>query len=133
MSLDLLRECDMFFPNEREGERMTGESEPKAMLRWWRDRDVPGVALKLGDMGAMLLCHGKLYRQPPYRVKPVDTTGAGDCFDAGYIHGWLNGHTPLDCLRIAAICGAMSTRGLGGIATFPTMEELEEALEKISS
>ncbi len=131
-SLDLLRESDMFFPNEREGERMTGESEPTAMLRWWRDRDVPGVALKLGDQGAMLLYRDELYCQPPYRVKTVDTTGAGDCFDAGYIHGWLDGQSPLDCLRIAAVCGAMSTRGLGGIVTFPSTDELQEALDKIS-
>ena len=80
----------------------------------------------------MLLSQGELYCQPPHRVKTVDTTGAGDCFDAGYIHGWLDGQTPLDCLRIAAVCGAMSTRGLGGIATFPSTDELQEALERIS-
>lgn len=126
-SLDLLRDSDMFFPNEREGQRMTGQTRPEAILKWFRDREVHNVALKLGDQGAALLCNGKLFCAPPYPVKAVDTTGAGDCFDAGFIYGWLTGEDPEESLRIGAICGALSTRWLGGIVGFPTKEELEAA------
>lgn len=130
-SVDLVRDSDMFFPNEREAERMTGQSDPLAMLKWLKRKGVRGVALKLGDKGAALLWNGEIFRCPPYPVKAVDTTGAGDCFDAGFIHGWLCGESPERCLNIAAICGSLSTRALGGISGFPSQEELHDALHTI--
>jgi sugar/nucleoside kinase (ribokinase family) len=132
-SLTMLREADMFFPNEREAERMTGQSEPERMLQWFQKHGVRRVALKLGEKGAMLLCDDDIYQTPPFTVKAIDTTGAGDCFDAGFIYAWLRGYQPEECLRIASICGALSTRGLGGIETFPDKEELEGALEEVHS
>lgn len=132
-SLDLLRECSLFFPNEREGQRISGEDDPEAILNWMAEQGIENVALKLGDKGAMLLWQGELYRCPPFRVKAVDTTGAGDCFDAGFIYAWVNGLTPPECLRAGAICGALSTRGLGGIATFPEPGELESARIEMSA
>jgi sugar/nucleoside kinase (ribokinase family) len=133
LSYDLLRQVDIFFPNEREGELMTGASEPREILRKLEDKGVRRTALKLGAHGAMLDWDGQIFQCPPYPVEPLDTTGAGDSFDAGFIHGWLSGAPPEECLRIAAVCGALSTRGLGGIETFPTKEELEEALVLVRS
>lgn len=133
LSYELLRQVDIFFPNEREGELMTGASEPREILRGLEDKGVRRVALKLGANGAMLDWDGQIFRCPPYPVEPVDTTGAGDSFDAGFIHGWLAGSPPEECLQIAAVCGALSTRGLGGIETFPTKEELDEALVLVRS
>jgi sugar/nucleoside kinase (ribokinase family) len=128
-SLRALREVDFFFPNEREAELMTGQSEPTAALRVFADAGARAVALKLGAKGAALLCSGQILVGEAYPVAPVDTTGAGDCFDAGFIAAWLRGEPPETCLRIANACGALSTRRLGGIAAFPTSEELNEALE----
>ena len=99
------------------------------MLAWLAHRGVRNVALKLGERGAALLWDGEIFHCPPHKVKAVDTTGAGDCFDAGFICGWLHGLEPDRCLRVGAICGALSTRGLGGIASFPSKEELERELE----
>ncbi len=81
----------------------------------------------------MLDWDGRHYRCPPYPVEAADTTGAGDCFDAGFIYGWLRGQSPEECLHTAGVCGALSTRGLGGIATFPTKDELHEALAGVRS
>jgi sugar/nucleoside kinase (ribokinase family) len=129
---ETLRESDVFFPNEREAQLMTGETEPEAMLRMLRARGVRNIALKLGARGAMLLWESELICCPPYPVTPLDTTGAGDCFDAGFIFGWLRGLPAAERLRTASVCGAMSTRALGGIAAFPSSEELEEALEGVA-
>jgi len=133
LSYELLRQVDIFFPNEREGELMTGASEPRDILRRLQEKGVRRVALKLGAKGAMLDWDGQIFRCPPYPVEPLDTTGAGDSFDAGFIHGWLTGASPEECLQIAAVCGALSTRGLGGIETFPTKQELEDALTLVRS
>jgi sugar/nucleoside kinase (ribokinase family) len=132
-SYDLLRAADMFFPNEREAELMTGCSDPRDMLRTLGEKGIPRVALKLGANGAMLDWEGEIHTAPPYPVDPLDTTGAGDSFDAGFIYGWVCGEPPSDCLQIGAVCGALSTRGLGGIATFPTKNELQEALSLVRS
>lgn len=127
----ILREADLFFPNEREAALMTGQTDPEEMLRSFIRKGARNIALKLGAAGAILCWGGELMRCPPFPVNPVDTTGAGDCFDAGFIHAWLNGASPEQCLRTAAICGALSTRGLGGITSFPVREELEDALEAV--
>ena len=114
-SIELLQKIDIFFPNETEAMLMTGMSNPKAILHWFADRNVQHVALKLGAQGAALLWDGERLFIPQHPVAQVDTTGAGDCFDAGFLHAWLRGQRPTDCLRMANICGAISTEALGGL------------------
>jgi sugar/nucleoside kinase (ribokinase family) len=131
-ALEGLRGVDIYFANEAEAARMTGEADPERMLRRFADADVPCVALKLGAQGSALLQGGKVWRGAPRAVTPVDTTGAGDCFDAGFLHAWLRGESPERCLRAGNICGALSTEAYGGIAGFPTREKLLEESEPVS-
>lgn len=114
---------DLFFPNEREAERLTGQAEPAAMLQAFADAGLPTVALKLGANGAALLHESQRYFVAPPQVTALDTTGAGDCFDAGFLYAWLGGKVPMECLRIANLCGALSTRSLGGIESFPILDQ----------
>lgn len=118
-SVEALSKVDLFLPNEREAERMTGQSDPEAMLQSLSAMGLSCVALKLGARGAMLLWDDEIIECPPHPVAPVDATGAGDCFDAGFIYGLLQGESPERCLRMANLCGALSTESLGGIASFP--------------
>lgn len=127
-SWQALKQIDLFLPNEREAELMTGESEPETMLRKFAETGLIRVALKLGERGSMALWEGEILSCPPLSVTPVDTTGAGDCFDAGVIFGWLENQKPQDCLRLANICGALSTTGLGGIAAFPSRQNVVELI-----
>jgi sugar/nucleoside kinase (ribokinase family) len=62
---------------------------------------------------------------PAYPVEAIDTTGAGDSFNAGFLHRWLAGAPLVECLRLGAACGALSTRGLGGTAAQPTLAEAD--------
>lgn len=118
-SWDVLRAIDCFFPNEREAELMTGQTLPQEMLRRFADAGLSAVALKLGAQGAGLWWHGEIHWALPLSVTPMDTTGAGDCFDAGFLSGWLRGNSPAQCLQLANQCGAYSTERAGGIASFP--------------
>ena len=82
------------------------------------------IIAKFGAQGALALDgDGKAVRVPAPRVTVVDTTGAGDSFDAGFLHAWLSGAPLADCLRLGATCGSLSTRGLGGTATQPDLAE----------
>mgnify|MGYP002381487762 CR=1 FL=1 len=127
-ALPLLRSVDIFFPNEAEAACITGQSDACDMLKAFRDEGLNAVALKLGSRGAALLWDGEILSVEPFVVEPVDTTGAGDSFDAGFLHCWLRGGRPEECLRAGAICGALSTQALGGIEAFPTKQQLEDAL-----
>jgi sugar/nucleoside kinase (ribokinase family) len=115
---------DWFFPNEGEAARITGEHVPEAILRAFEKAGARGVVLKLGARGAAMLVKGQYMEQTPPKVEAVDTTGAGDCFDAGFLDAWLNGGSAAECLRMANLCGALSTRVLGGIAGFPRRDEI---------
>jgi len=128
-TLGALAHVDWFFPNEHEAQHMTGESEPARMLAWYRRHGVRGVVLKLGPQGSATLIGDHFLSVPSVRVIPLDTTGAGDCFNAGFLYGVLTG-LPLDRrLRYGNICGALSTETAGGIAGFPSLERVQALAE----
>ena len=84
------------------------------------------VAIKLGKRGAMAARGPERYFAPGYRVKAVDTTGAGDSFNAGFVCGYLEGLPMEECLRYGNGCGALSVTALGGNTAFPSRAALEE-------
>jgi sugar/nucleoside kinase (ribokinase family) len=83
---------------------------------------------KLGRDGCATLEDGALLRAPAFPAEVVDTTGAGDSFNAGFLHAWLDGRPVAECLRWGAACGSLSTRGLGGTARQPDADEVEALL-----
>lgn len=125
-SLKILRSCDVFFPNEREGGWVAAALEPCDILQNLRSKGIRGVALKLGGKGAALLWRRRMFLADPLTVETQDTTGAGDSFNAGFIFAWIRDENPQRCLEIANICGALSTRAMGGIEAFPSLRELAE-------
>jgi len=125
-----LKHVDIFFPNEVEARCMTGEEDPAQILDAFSAAGLKRVAVKLGSRGAALLWDGEQLFTGAHPVTPLDTTGAGDCFDAGFLHAWINRESPETCLRTANICGAISTEAYGGIAGFPAPGRLKNELLK---
>jgi sugar/nucleoside kinase (ribokinase family) len=107
---------------------MTGETDPRLILQDFGKMGLRTVALKLGRAGAALLCDGTITFSEPIMIQSLDTTGAGDCFDAGFLYAWLREDNPQNCLKAGTICGALSTRCLGGIDGFPTVAEMDAQL-----
>ena len=87
---------------------------------------------KLGAQGCMTLEEGRALTIPSFPAEPVDTTGAGDNFDAGFLHAWLRGTALRECLRWGAACGSLSTRGLGGTGRQATHEEAQRLVASVS-
>ncbi len=129
-SLALLPLIDIFFPNEVEASRMTGEADPERMLRRLESAGARRVALKLGAEGAALLWDGEVLRIKACPVTAIDTTGAGDCFNAGFLHFWLRGESPLTCLRAGNFCGGASIEQAGGVQGFPSPERVKLELDR---
>jgi sugar/nucleoside kinase (ribokinase family) len=121
--LETLADTDLFFPNEVELRALTGRDRPDEAVRWLQ-RSRARIIAKLGADGAMAIDdEGRVVHVPAPRVAVTDTTGAGDSFDAGFLHAWLSGAALADCLALGVACGSLSTRGLGGTATQADLAE----------
>ncbi len=123
---EVLRHTDVFLPNEVEASAITGEAEPRAALDALARR-LPTVALKLGAEGALARRGTDVASTAALPGAVVDTTGAGDSFDAGFLRGWLDGWPLERCLRLACACGSLCTRAAGGTTGQPTLDEAREA------
>ncbi|MCB0111315.1 MAG: carbohydrate kinase family protein [Caldilineaceae bacterium] len=119
---DVLAHTDLFLPNETELRAIAHLDDiPSALAALATDSRL--VAAKLGPDGALVYSKGQIFRSPSVAVDVVDTTGAGDSFDAGFIYGHLAGWPVAQTVRFACICGALSTRAAGGTRAQATLAE----------
>jgi len=114
---DVLRSTDIFLPNEAEARRLTGSRSAAAAAR------VLGgmariVVIKRGVQGALVYSEGKTTRKPAKKVHAVDTTGAGDSFNAGYLARFLSGGTVDQCASAGIAAAARCVMRVGGTAAF---------------
>ena len=119
---NLLAVTNVFLPNEKEALSLSGESNVDLAASRLGSR-VETLAIKLGAEGALGVAEGARVRVASIPVKVVDTVGAGDSFDAGFLYGYLHQWSLEKSLRLACVCGALSTQQAGGTEGQPTLEE----------
>lgn len=124
---DTLAHTDVFLPNEVELHAISRQPETDDALRALHQQ-VGLIAVKQGAQGATAIHNGGLFSAGSIPVQVVDTTGAGDSFDVGFIYGYLNDWKLADSLRLGCICGALSTRAAGGTAAQATLSEAQAHL-----
>jgi sugar/nucleoside kinase (ribokinase family) len=125
----LLAEVDLFLPNDVE---LAGISGCEAAVDGLRalDNGRTRIVVKRGRHGCATLDRdGGLLESPAFTVSAMDSTGAGDSFDAGFLHAWLRGLSLADAMRWGNACGALSTRGVGGTARQADADEAKALLE----
>lgn len=120
--MDVLQHVDIFLPNETELLNITRQTDVATALDTLSDK-IPLIGLKRGENGAVARRGTDVFEADSIAVNVVDTTGAGDSFDAGFITGYLNGWDIVRSLRLGCICGALSTQGAGGTTSQPTLSE----------
>ncbi|MGW7607339.1 carbohydrate kinase family protein [Streptomyces sp. NPDC054766] len=118
---------DFLLPNAAEAHALSGEPEPAAAAALLAGRG-PTVVVKDGANGALACAGAELSRAPAVSVDPVDTVGAGDSFDAGFVAATLRGLDLRSALTVAVACGSLSTRAHGGTAAQPTWDEARAAI-----
>jgi sugar/nucleoside kinase (ribokinase family) len=111
--VDLLAGIDVFLPNETEFNALTASG--------CREDVAPLVVVKCGKEGARALTAGDWHHQPGIPTEVVDTTGAGDSFNGGFIVSWLSGLPLPACLAKGNQCGAASVSGVGGTCGVQTL------------
>jgi sugar/nucleoside kinase (ribokinase family) len=115
--MELLKYVDVFLPNNREAQRIAGTQDLEAALSSLA-KDARTVAIKCGAQPVLCQSGDMRFESLPTRVKAVDEIGAGDSFDAGFIHQWLRKATLPDCLAFANLAAAYSVTGEGGTEAF---------------
>jgi len=113
----LLPYVDLLLPNEGEACRITRKDTLDEALNEL-GRRVPFIAVKRGSRGSVVRVGGETFAVGGVAVNPVDTIGAGDSFNAGFLFGWLNGWPPNECAYAGNVTGALSTLGVGGTEAF---------------
>jgi sugar/nucleoside kinase (ribokinase family) len=114
---EILDLVDVLLPNERELIRMAGASTLEQALEIV-GRRVPVIVVKCGSSGALVQDGAVRERVPGLSVIPVDTIGAGDSFNAGFLSAYLRGASPIEAARMGNITGALSTLAPGGTEAF---------------
>ena len=122
---DILRYVDVFLPNEREARKVAGTEDLDLAIRTLAEL-VPIVVVKLGRDGAMAQRGKERFISPAQKVDAVDPIGAGDSFDAGFLHQYLRGADVPACLASGNIAGALSTTRSGGTDAFRDAEHREK-------
>lgn len=108
---------DVFLPNEREARKITGANDGELAMERLA-KIVPLVVVKLGRRGAMAQRGKERLLTPSVEVEAVDPVGAGDSFDAGFLHEYVRGSDLQTCLASGNRAGALSTTRPGGTEAF---------------
>jgi sugar/nucleoside kinase (ribokinase family) len=129
MVLQLVKNVDVFLPSLNEAQEISGESSPESCLGRLYEHCPGSVIIKLGEAGCIAKTEEGTFQHPAFPIKALDTTGAGDSFNAGVIFGFLNEWGVDKTLRFAnAVAAMVITRPKG--TGYPTFKDVENFLRK---
>ena len=121
----ILQHTDVLFLDENEALGVTGAGTFEQATKALKQIGVNEVIIKLGENGCLLLNKGNELRQPAMKpIRFVDTIGAGDSFDVGYLYGMLKDLGPKESTKLAVLVASKSIESPGGTSSFPTIDEL---------
>ncbi|HZL27587.1 MAG TPA: carbohydrate kinase family protein [Acidobacteriaceae bacterium] len=120
---ELLEIVDVLLPNEDEAKRMSGCDDLEASIAWLAHR-VPIVAVKCGRRGSIVQSGSDRWAVPPLAVEPIDTIGAGDSFNAGFLKGYVQKMPLPECAALGNTAAALSTLSPGGTESFRDPERI---------
>jgi sugar/nucleoside kinase (ribokinase family) len=128
---NLLEQADVFLPNEREALFLSKKESISEALEFLRKK-VPFCVIKRGRDGAIGSKGSEVVHVSAMPVKPIDTTGAGDSFNGGFLFAYLNGFGLYESIAYGNICGGIAVTQPGAEASFCT-KEIKNCLNKMLS
>jgi sugar/nucleoside kinase (ribokinase family) len=126
---DVLKYVDILLPNEKEALHISKCDTIQSALDIL-SKMVSTVVIKMGKLGVWAKNKKRTIHANAFAVSVVDTTGAGDSFNSGFIYKFLHGSTLEECAIWGNACAAISTTQLGGTAGFPNLREVEQFLHE---
>lgn len=120
-----LPHLDFFLPSIEEAERISGMSDPADMVRFFRDKGCGAVGIKLGREGCYVVADEEV-RLPIFEVETVDSSGAGDCWIAGFLTGLLRGWDIERSARLGNATAAHCVQAVGCTTGVKSFDEIAE-------
>jgi 2-dehydro-3-deoxygluconokinase len=105
--------------NVHDAEWLIEQSSPERIIKYFWDKGVSTVVVKLGRKGCVVGYNGEITTIPGKETEPLDSTGAGDAFDGGFLHGIACGYTPFESAKLAIIVASEQVKGLGAVKSLP--------------
>jgi sugar/nucleoside kinase (ribokinase family) len=125
----LLKYTDILLPNEREACKLAQVDDVNRAAEFLAKK-VSIVVIKRGSQGALAQFSGDRFSAFPPMVDVADPVGAGDSFDAGFVHQFIRGAKVEDCLKFANVAGALSVTRAGGTEAYRDAQHREAFLRK---
>jgi sugar/nucleoside kinase (ribokinase family) len=126
----VLQRSAVLLPGEGELRLLSGKQDlGKSIERLFDNPILEIIVLKRGKKGATVFTRGEAFEIPTYPVQEVDPTGAGDCFDAGFLCGIIEGKSLEDCGRVAAAAGALNASAFGPMEGNISPESINDLLK----
>jgi ribokinase len=124
--VELAKVSDYFIGSEHFAEAFLKEKNPVEACRRIAKLGPRVAGVTLGSRGYVAFAEGRMIERPAYPVEPVDTTGCGDVFHAGFIYGLIQRWDYEKCLNFAAWSAAMVSLKMGGRSGIPSLEQVQE-------
>lgn len=127
--LRIASQVDLLFANISEAYALTGKRDPRLAFRKLLHAGARDVVLKLGKEGCLILDQGRLKKVPPFPVRAVDSTGAGDSFVAAFLQARLRGWPALEAALAANAAGAAAATVIGAGENLPQLRKIVRVLQ----
>jgi sulfofructose kinase len=121
---DILAEVEIASFNQFGFTAATGAKPSLEAAQKLLERGPHTVIVTLGAHGALVVTQSEAIIQPGFAVRPIDTTGAGDTFNAAFVCATIAGLSSAERLRFANAAGALAVTGMGPRGRLPTVEEV---------
>jgi len=126
---EVLRSVDVFLPNEHEACKVAGAGDVDSALDALSNL-VPMVVIKCGAQGVLAKRGKDRFHAASLSIQPVDTVGAGDSFNAGFLHKFIRGSDLQDCLEFGNVSAGLSTTRAGGTEAFRDRQHREAFVQR---
>jgi ribokinase len=126
--LQVAKQMDLVFVSSEEATELTGKRDPRKSLAQLRKTGVRDIVMKLGRRGCLILEDGEVRHVPPFAVRAVDSTGAGDAFTAAFLQARLRGWPAMEAALAANAAGAVAASVVGAGENAPAVREIKRLL-----
>ena len=126
---DALNYCDIFIPSLQEASEYAQSNDIEEIIKFFSIYPLKIFGIKLGENGAIITDFKDRYVVPSlYEGAPIDTTGAGDAFIAGFVSGWLNDYGLEKCAYLASAQSASVLQEIGACVSAGTLDDAYKLL-----
>ncbi len=127
---EAMRSCDIALPGLDDAEALTSLRDPDAIADFYLGLGARVAVVKMGKAGALVATATGRKRIYPHKVRAVDATGAGDCFDGAFLAEFVRAADPFAAARFANAAASLSTLAYGAVAPLPRRSEVEAAIAR---